>query len=586
MTNKPVVIVELILPYCENTFGNSPCTATADAGKKCFNCYANCLDKDNFTLGEKSYYFTHGDTEKAAIDILAATDGVTPHVTPSLTSYSSLATKINIAGATSDFSGLGTRSKLTLQFKDHASNDLFTDPYVDERLYDPKSQGTFWTKFFVRNRYRKNKVINVYEGQVGDTLDDMTKRTFFWYSDSWPTEGGSVSIVAKDVLAFLEDKELQVPALSSGELYADIDDSVTSFRVTGASASNYDASGTVRIDDEIMTYTSITDGTDYITFNGVTRATDNTEADEHSEETTVQRCVRIDDVTVESAVETLCSESYEGNIPDEYLDTTQWATETGANIPGYRVSELLSEPTSVVDLIGQISEQTMTYIYWEERERLVKLRAVVGYSSPPETITDTSNIMSGFQITQMPEERVTQLWYYYYQEDQSADDDDESGYKRAFIQYNSDKESDEEYGSSRIRKIKGNWIKDRFIAQDVAGRYMVRYVDIPRKASFSMDVKDQSYGVGDVIYINHWLDIDEYGDHQTSVWLITEQTPVVRDGKVSYVAHDLTAYGRLYYWMADDAADYVDEESRDFVSAYWGDDDGLLPDGTVGATWG
>lgn len=586
MTNRPVVIVEIVLPFCENDFGVSPCTATVGAGLKCYNTFATCQDEENFTKGEKSYYFTHGDTEQEALAVLDRSAGVTPHVTPSLVSYSTLATKINIAGADDNFGGLGTRAKLTLQFKDHADNDLFTDPYVSERLYSPKSQGTFWTKFLVRNKFRKNAIINVYEGDDGDELGDMTQRTFFWIENSWPSEDGGFSITAKDVLAFIEDKSLQVPALSSGELYRDMTIDTTVFRVQGGALADYDSSGTVRIDDEIMTYSSVSQDGDYLRFAGVTRGTDGTDAAEHDADTRVQRCVRIDPTTVDEAVNILLSESEEGNIPDTYLDTTQWASEVGVTISSYQVSELLSEPTSVTKLIGQIQEQTLTYIWWEERERKVKMRVVTGYDAHPDTITDLSNIMSGFSIEEMPDQRVTQLWYYYDQSDKSLENDDVSGFERGYIRIDADKEGANQYDDVRIRKIYANWIDKKVTAADVSQRYMVRYVDVPRKAVFEMDRKDSDYGVGDVVYIDHWLDTLPDGSRNQSVWLITEYTPVVRSGKVAYTAHDITSYGRLYYYMDSDAANYDPMAERPFNSAYYGDEDGLLSDGTIGATYG
>lgn len=573
---SPVTIVKLSVPTCQNTFGTSPCTATASAGMECFNGFSNCQDTENYTAGTKDYYFTHSDTEQEALDIVS-------EVMPSLKSISSVPTTLNIAGADSSLTGLGSRARLTLTFQDAPYQDLFTDPYVDTRDYDPQEQGTYWTKFLVRNPFMVNTEIKVYSGNAGDDIDDMEVQTYFWISNTYPTEAGIFTITGKDVLAYLEASASQIPALSSGELYEDIGADDDSLVVFGHDDGDYNASGTVRLNDEIMTYTGTTDTTEGLQLDGLTRGADNTTASDHSAEATVQRCVRFDQSTIYGAVEAILSEDYEGNIPNTYLDVSQWEEEINVNIPSYWVSEVISEPTPAATLISQISEQTLTYIWWEEREGKVKMRAVRGYSEEPDTLTEDSNIMAGFSITPLPDQRITQLWYYYSQEDQSVSDDEVSNYLRAYIKIDADKELGNQFNGSRTRTIQANWIKRTIFARDVSSRYMLRYSNTPRTATWSSDIKDRDYGVGDVIYIDHRLDVDQFGAKANSVWLITSYEVLARQGIVRYTAHDITAYGRNYYIMESGSPDYDPSEDRPFSASYIGDADGLLSDGTIGA---
>jgi len=72
MNREPVQLVEFVMPRCANTFGVSPCTATAEPGQKCFNTRATCADPDNYRqspegrLATADVYYT-GNTVPASI---------------------------------------------------------------------------------------------------------------------------------------------------------------------------------------------------------------------------------------------------------------------------------------------------------------------------------------------------------------------------------------------------------------------------------------------------------------------------------------------------------------------------------------
>ena len=52
-------IVELDLDTCSLTYGNSPCTASGPAAKKCFNTFFTCQDQVNYDKSTKTFRFSN-----------------------------------------------------------------------------------------------------------------------------------------------------------------------------------------------------------------------------------------------------------------------------------------------------------------------------------------------------------------------------------------------------------------------------------------------------------------------------------------------------------------------------------------------
>ena len=571
---EPIQIVEIQQPICENVFGVSPCTASGTADTKCYNTRATCQDPENFALGTPlSLFFAKGHV--ADMQVSGA-----PYVIPSLQSVSTSPTKINLAGANPDAQGLGNRALCTIQFQDHQHSDRLVDPYVDGRSWNPldAERGSFWSRWVVRNKYRQNVVINVYEGYAGQTLAEMTKRQYFMTSIKGPDSRGRVTIQGKDILARIEERKAQAPVGSFGELYAAINASQTSFEVAGALVSEYDASGTIRIGDEIMTYTGVATSTNGIEFTGVTRGTDGSTADEHDEESTVQQCLRYTDEVIDDVLFDLLT-TY-GGIPAEYLDTTNWASEIGSYLSLYRLTGLVTEPVSVFQIVSEIQMQTLCYLWWDERDALVKLKAIRGVDEEPDTITDDVNILAGtFSLTEKPRERVSRIYVHYLMRDFTQNYDDAEAYTARYGVVNLEAESPQLYGEKAVRNVYARFLRTQALAANTATKIITRYVEVPTEATFEMDAKDRDYWVGDTFRISHYLDRDQYGARRIRQWTVISAEELVPGERVRYTVADTTLYGRIFYIMAADAADYPGYDAAPFKNCYIGNADGLLSDG-------
>jgi hypothetical protein len=440
-----------------------------------------------------------------------------------------------------------------------------------------KSRGSFWTRWLPRNKYRQNMMVKVYEGYAGQALGSMVTRTYFLDSINPPDAGGRISISGKDILSRLEERKAQAPLASPGVLSADISSGATSFDVLNAVEADYPAAGTLRIDDEIMTYTGRSYSSPTLTFTGVTRGADNSVASSHDLEDSVQLCLRYTEETPDDVCADLL-ETYAG-IPPALLDTTGWAAEIDQYLASYRLTALITEPTAVSELVSQVQTQALIYLWWDERDAAVQMKAVRAVDEEPDLLTDEMHIMEGaFRITEKPRERASQVWVYWGRQDFVKGTDDPKAYASLSIFANLESETEELYGEQSIRKVFGNWLSSGSLANTTASKIITRYVDTPSECRFRVDAKDRTYWVGSTVRISHYLDVDEFGDRNIRNWTIVSAEEIVPGEVVEYVAEDTTLYGKIHYVMAGGSADYPGAETAPYKNAYIGNAAGLLSD--------
>lgn len=576
---QPVQIVEIEQPFCANSFGVAPCTAVASSpDRKCYNTRATCGDVPNFELGEPlKLRFSKGDV--ASGEILDA-----GYLIPSLVSVSTSPAKINAAGANPDASGLGNRALVNVAFQDHQHTDRIVDPYLSDRTWDPldADRGTFWTRWIARNKHRQNAVINIYEGYAGQTLAEMRKRTYFVQSVTPPTAGGRVQIQGKDIMTKLEERKSQAPLASPGLLFEDIDETATSLTIAGGLIADYPIEqfvGTVRIGDEVITFTSRSITENGLVISGLTRGADNTTAQAHSSGDTVQRCRRYVDRGIAFVLLDLLANW--GGIPLKHLDYAGWLAEVTDYLGLYRITTLITSPTAVVDLISELQISCRFYLWWDDRDAKIKMKAIRGVDVEPLTITAENHIIAdSFSIQEQPRERISQIWFHFGQINPTRDLEDEANY-RVFIRANLASETPEEHGEPSIRKIYSRWLVSEALASSTASAIMVRYVDVPRQAKFRLDAKDRANWVTDSFYISHPTDVDQFGNRRLQQWTVISAHEVVPGEIVEYLCQDTTLNGQIYRVMADGSVDYNDLTAPPaFGATYIGNSNGFLSDGT------
>src|SRR5690606_15069039 len=123
-----------------------------------------------------------------------------------------------------------------------------------------------------------------------------------------------------------------------------------------------------------------------------------------------------------------------GNVPAEFVDAVAWEQEADRWLQGFELTALITEPTGVTRLIEEISDQVPLFLWWDERDRLIRLRADRRDEVEPPTIDERDNIVAGSaSIKEDPAQRISQVWVFWSQRDVTASVTDEGNYSRIRI---------------------------------------------------------------------------------------------------------------------------------------------------------
>lgn len=580
---EPVTVVEIDQDFCQLRYGVAPCTAqigvTGDA--KCYNTRRTCQDAENYSPQPKTLHFCKPG-ERIPDEV---------YCIPSVSSVTTAPTVINPGGGDSNKGPLGTRASVRVVFTDHPHSDHIVDPYVSERGYNPLERGTFWSKWLARNPYYNNRVIRIREGYQGQALAEMVTRTYLIDKIDGPNSQGRVTVTAKDVLKLADNDKAQAPRPSLGELlqdYAD-DEGISALRITGAPASEYPAPGTVRVNDELMTYSAVAtiSGTE-IQLTGITRATDGSDLGSHDAGDRVQLCLRYTRMRPDQiAYEWL---TQYGDVPPEWIPLAEWEAEADVWLTAFEMSGLVTEPTGVDDLLSEITEQALFYIWWDEREQLIKLAAIKPpiFENVPQ-IDDDRNIIEGSAtVAQDPSARVSQVWVFWGQRNPTEKLDKESNYRRLRVRADLEAESDQQYGEQRIRKIFSRWVNTEAQAVNLSVRLLNRHRNNSRSLSASLDAKDRALWTGDVVDVTHRGVVDFYGQPIQTRYQILSAEETTPGHEVEYQL-EVYEYGsdlRFGRWMEADAPAYEEATPTErLTGAWWADENGKVGTNDDGYRW-
>lgn len=574
---ESIIIVEIDQDLCSRTYGTAPCTASVGVTGdfKCYNTFATCQDSANYAKG--TALTLRFCTRTAGFPGPSETEQYIPIVQ----SVSSNPTEINLANGNPNVSALGKRASVTIKMRDIPYNDARVDPYRTGRGFNPSDKSTFWRKWLRRNPYFQNRALRVREGYVGQNVSSMRTRHYIIDKITGVDSNDQVTIVAKDILKLADDKKAQAPVSNTGALNADITDTATSATLSpsGIGDEEYPASGKIRIGDEVMSFTR---SGDTLT---LTRAINNTDADDHSEGDLVQLCLEFTDERIDSILETLLN-TY-GNVSSSYLPTTDWSNEADSWLSDANLSALITKPTGVTSLIGELLEQTGSVLWWDEVNQEVKFRAVRPVQDESITdITEESHIIANsFSITREPEQRVSQLWFFYDINDPTKNLKDESNYKKAQLSLALDKEGENQYDGPRIRSVYSRWLTDddSALALSTASKIVLSYKDNPVYVQFSVDAKDRAIDVSSVLRISHRSLVDSQGDELSTLFFVISRHEVESGHKVTYKCIKFGYIGRFGFIMDNAANDYTSATQDELdKGCYITNDSGLMSDSTEG----
>ena len=551
MGAEPVYVVELELDYCALQFGQLPCTAQADPAQSCYNTIATCPVREVYQNAPKRWRFV----EPRA--------GLFFEAFPFLTGAPSFSpAELDTGG------GLGLRSQVTVTLADSAHNDIDVDPYVRQRPFNAEDKGTFWGKFLERNPFYLGRKMTVYvahqvNGEIN--LDRAQRLQYVIERIDGPDSSGQVRIVAKDVLKLADNLRAQFPEPSLGRLLEPMDDSQTTFFILPDAAASYPSQGKVRIGSEIIRYFRI--GNEFTVVNPdnqqspVGRGIDNTTAESHNVDATVQRVREVAPNTVPAILGFLLGDI--AGIDTAFFDLPQWQS-VQPQI-GFLFSAQVSEPEGVADLIEQLLRASGAYIWYDERDQKIKLGAIretPDLGEVPQLNDDANLIEDSISIRRLDDSRLTQVWYSRGLIDSTESITDPINYATRTVAADFESESTLFYRQRRIEQIWARWTprENAAAAFTVANRRLARYRRTPRQIEFRMDTKDAGIWYGDIVAIAHRNMQDSFGDTPPVPFIITR---VAHQGHAALVYRGVEYDVRDVPTFADDDLIIIDSDAVD-----------------------
>lgn len=577
---EPIILVQIDQDFCSLTYGTAPCTAAGS--EKCFNTLASCQDTENYDKSILTLTFTQPKSnlpkELNAI--------------PSVAGVSTAPTEINPSNGNRNTSPLGQRAVATVSFKDHPHSDILVDPYVATRNYYPLERGTFWSKWLKRTPFYQNRPLRIYEGYLGENLNEMQVRQYFIDAIDGPDSNGNVRVVAKDPLKLADAQKAQVPPVSVGKLRVDISTTDTSLDVGGALIDDYPAAGILRIGGELIEYTSRSivtiDLVDFIRFENSNpsafRAQYGSELQEHKAEASVQTCVQYDDEPVWEVIYDLLT-TYAG-IDEDYIDFDEWEAEGLQWLSQFNIKSIISQPTGVNEILNELFEQVLAYIWWDERVSKIKFRAVRPIITSAPLVTDRDNIIAdSVSLKTDPKNRVSQVWIYWNQRNLAKRLDEEDNFERVQIRADLEAESDIQYGESRIRKVYARWIQSGAQAVNLAARLLGASFQNPKILTLRLDAKDRDLWTADVVDVKHRNIVDFTGNPLIERYQVFKAEESISGEVVEYQMQRFLFRGtRFGYYMPSDALNFedYDEEFLEGNVGFYSDENGQMSDGSSG----
>jgi len=570
---KPVIIFEIDLDYCTNTFGSAPCTAalSSSVSHKCFNCFFTCADTANFNKGVLTLRYSMNQS--------GLPKGV--KIYPALKSISTNAAEINLGGFDKRTGAMGKRARVTVELQDFKDNDTDVDKYQAERVsgaaqfsgigYTPEERGTHFGRLRARHPYYIGRSARLRYGYEGQPLASMRTKNFVLSDWEGPNMDGGVRVEIKDVLDLAENDKALCPVPSTGKLSAAIAVSGTPSvdLVPAGVGSEYATSGRASIGSEIVKFTR---SGDTVTF--TERAVDGTTASTHSVDDLFQQCHRFEKMAIGDVADELLT-TFAG-ISSGFIPTADWDDE-GAWASGLLLTRTISKPTGVLTLMGELGQLGANW-WWDDvsQEIPMRLNRPLAHGETLLELSDSVHVIEkSLGAKDLPKQRITQVVFWHGQIDPTDSVTSGENYRRAHVASN-DGGNANQHNQSRVVEIFSPWLGDGNdgVAYAISDRLSNRYENTPRQVTFKADAKDRDeITIGRLATMTSRAFQDDTGANLPTEVLITsiEEDNPGHSVKVKAITHQFL--GRFGFWLQNPQPDYdtASDDDKEF-GAFWFDD--------------
>lgn len=526
---RRLTYIEIDLEICSLVYETAPCVAElgVTGNTQCYNSFNTCQDKDNYDGGSTLTIRFGIDTGFLPTDIPCVPILKNVEYTPS---------RISIG------ENLGDRAIVKAEFIDGKDTDVLFDQYLAARGIDTYNSGSFWGKFRARFPFLHRRNIRLIQGDLGQSLAEMTTRHFKIDGFNGPTTDGKFSITGKDILKFLDGEQSLAPRISNGFLVSDITAGSGSATLSPSGiGAEYPASGLANLGGRELV--GFTRSGDVITF--APRAAFNTVAVAHEAGTRVQLGINFNAASPAFMIETLV-EDY-ADVPSSYIDFAAWQEEIDVNLAQVYTG-VIADPTPVKQLVSEIIQQA-GLVLWDDTQGNLRLRVLRSIANSGITLNE-SNVLEGtMQIEDQHDERTSRVHTYFGLINPLVSLDEKHNYRSSIETINEDTEL--AYGSSRIKEVFSRWIPigGRAIASRFNDLYLSQYSMPPRKFNFSV-FNGNPVELGESRIIDWKTLQDSVGNRLPTQALVTQLVPAV-------YGFEIEAEENLYVPVGDDLLNRV-----------------------------
>lgn len=493
ISRQPCQMVIVTLDTCTLTYGVGACTATASG--KCYNTYYTCRAQGNFDKTDKEYKFTSFQSPLPF-------SGVLPYLQDVKLLPTVIGKKITVKG------------RVKVGFVDELHDDVGIDPYYATRS---SIQGEFWKKLIARNPNYKGRSIKVYDGYVGLAEGAFEQR---WQGtiDKITIKKGKVSLDCIDYLTDL--KKTSYPDKTQAELNVNLTDSTATIVLTTLDLedeSEMAGAGYIRIDDEIIQYTSVTTASNQL--NGCTRGKFRTTAVEHSSGTRIGIVKYFPPTNPFVLLKEIWNDA--GGSWSADFDTTAWTKWQSWPREDVDFAAVITEDDDLTceDAFWEIADILDLMIWQDERQQITVRRNIANDPDNSYTdITDSAHIIDQTgSVDYNDKERKTRI-YHFWQKSAIGDFKKTSSYSKIDIPLLANEESANGFNEVSKDEIFNRWLSTDFTAAyllipfiaAVSKRRLINRGKARALITVAVELKDEGIKTGGLVSLatDERLDID------------------------------------------------------------------------------
>jgi len=240
-------------------------------------------------------------------------------------------------------------------------------------------------------------------------------------------------------------------------------------------------------------------------------------------------------------------------------------------------------------LLGELSEQALFYLWWDEFQQQVRFRAVAPTIGLVPAITEQNHILrDSVKITVRPEQRATEVWVNFLPIDATETGSERKHYRRTRTRIDPEASSPQQYGDRRTYEVFSAWLTQDIQASLLAFFTLSSFRDAPAYLSFELDPKDRNVAVGNEFDIEYRGFVDETGGLERIRYRVisAHEDPPGERIKIEAQRSQFGVDQRFGLWMPDNAPSYTNASDQERSEGFfWASDDGLMPNGDDPYLW-